>query len=177
MMSSDNGVFSVKCDWPQFLPDYLSGVFATCFPNAQFVYLTRSDILAQAISRYVATVTKYFHTDNRENAEALKKEVPFDYDEISEHMEWLIAMQSDWERFFASEGISPLRLPYEEISEAPADVLHKIAGLIDVDLPKDLVLETEFKVIRTGQNERLRQQFVEEHHRRLEGSRWTLQNA
>ncbi|MBJ3774391.1 Stf0 family sulfotransferase [Acuticoccus mangrovi] len=162
---TENGYFSVKLDWPQFVPLYFSSVFATYLNNANFVYLTRSDILAQAISRYVATVTGYFHTTNEGGVQ--EGVVPFDYEGIRKHLDYLVTMQGDWERFFASEGLLPVRITYEEVATNPTEAFAKIAQAIGAPVPENVVTKTEFGVTRTSENERLRKAFVAEHRQRM----------
>lgn len=169
-LTSDNGVFAVKCDWPQYAPIYAAGLHYAYLKKAKFFYLTRSDILGQAISRYIATETNYFHSVN-ENADALNKKVPFSYEGIREHLDYLVKMQSDWERFFACEGISPHRLHYESIAANPARVIRRIGRVMGMKIAEPKT-ETEYKVVRTEQNVRLRGEFMDEHRQRIESLGW-----
>jgi len=169
-LTSKNGLFGVKCDWPQYAPIYVSGLHAHYLRDAEFFYLTRSDILAQAISRYVATESNYFHSVN-ELPEGGKIEVGFDYDKIRHHMEHLIRMQSDWERLFASEGLKVHRISYEELASDPKKILNEVSSVLGQKIDK-AVVDTDFKVVRTELNEKLREQYVKEHRRRLAAVEW-----
>jgi trehalose 2-sulfotransferase len=169
-LTSAGGLFAVKCDWAQYAPIYVSGLHATYMQDAAFFYLTRSDILGQAISRHIATETNYFHSVN-DNVDALDREVPFSYAKILGHLEHLVKMQSDWERFFACEGIAPVRLVYEDIARDPAQVIRRIADVLGVPLENPQT-ETDYKVVRTKQNDRLRAAFQQEHRRRMRETDW-----
>ena len=172
-LTSEKGVFMAKCDWPQYAPLYASGIHATYMQNAVFFYLTRSDVLAQAISRYIATTVNYFHSPEGKT-DALKEDVPFSYDGIFEHLNHLVRMQSDWERFFACEGILAHRIAYEEIDADPAAVIRRVATALGMSLD-NVKVDTDYKVVRTEQNERLRDAFVTEHRQRVASADWGIQ--
>lgn len=165
---SHEGVFNLKADWLQYSPVYYFGAHSKFFREADFIYLTRSDILMQAISRYVSTETGFFHTGvNADKAHTLEQEIPMDFDKISFHLRHLIQMQAAWEMFFSHEGIAPLRVVYEEVDSNPASVLQRISDYVKKPLPETLTLKTEFEVVRNERNERLREQFVDASRRRL----------
>lgn len=154
------GVFCVKADWQQYTPVYYFGAHQHYFAGASFLYLTRGDILMQAISRYVASETRYFHSTNVKTAHTLKDDVPFDFDRISKHLQTLVGMQSAWEWFFASEGIRPLRITYEELEKDPKEIVRRISAHTGIALkgpPKD---DSEFTVVRNERNDMLREKFV-----------------
>ena len=163
---SAHGHFGVKLDWLQFIPVYYLGAYDYYFRDASFIYLTRGDILMQAISRYISSTTGYFHSTNVEKEETLKEEVPFDFDAIWKHVVHLAEMQKAWELFFAAEGISPLRITYEDIDEDACAVVRRIIAYAGLEEPKKLELETDFKKVRTERNTRLRERVVEEARRR-----------
>ena len=159
-------VFGAKADWLQFAPLYHFGAYERYFRNASYIYLTREDVLAQAISRYIATETGYFHSVNKHLEDTKSVEVEFDFDKLWRHAEHLIEMQSAWERFFATEGISPLRLTYEEVEADPADVLRRISDFVGVALPDPIVVDTDYKKVRNERHEKMKTRAVEEAHRR-----------
>lgn len=159
-------VFGAKTDWLQFAPLYYFGAYERYFRNAHYIYLTREDVLAQAISRYIATETGYFHSVNKHLENTKSVEVEFDFDKLWRHAEHLIEMQSAWERFFATEGISPLRLTYEELEADPADVLRRISDFVGVALPDPVVVDTDYKKVRNERHEKMKAFAVEEARRR-----------
>jgi len=166
------GIFAVKLGWLQFVPIYYFGYFDAYFRSAKLIYLTRGDLLGQAISRYLGSETGYFHTPlNKAEAHTLQQDVPMDFDKITEHLDYLVNVQAAWEQFFSTEGLTPLRVRYEELSADPAAVLGKIADYVGRPLQGDTKLETEFKKVRNERNERLREAYVAESRRRREVSR------
>lgn len=159
-------IFGAKVDWLQFAPLYHFGAYENYFKDATYIYLTRSDILAQAISRYIGTQTGYFHSVNKDKESTRSDEVAFDFDDLWRHVEHLIDMQSAWEYFFATEGINPLRLTYEEIDADPTSVLRRISDFVGVALPDPIVIDTEYKKVRNERNEKMKAMAVEEARRR-----------
>lgn len=76
-------------------------------------------------------------------------------------------MQGDWERFFASEGLSPVRITYEQVASNPTAAFAKIAEAAGSPMPETIITQTEFGVTRTSKNAHLREAFIEEHRRRM----------
>lgn len=149
------GVFGTKVDWLQFAHLYYFGAFDHLFRDAQFVYLTREDVLAQAVSRYVASETGYYHSVNTQFEATRADEVPFDFEKLNRHVEHLIDMQGAWERFFVNEGVRPLRLTYEELEADPADATRRIASFVGARLAEPPALESAYARVRNERHERL----------------------
>ena len=93
-LRTKDGIFTAKVDWLQYIPIYYFGMHDHYFKSAQFIFLTRSDILMQAISRYIATETGYSHSINVEKAHTAGSDISFDFAKITQHIEHLIYMQS-----------------------------------------------------------------------------------
>jgi LPS sulfotransferase NodH len=159
-------LFGVKLDWLQFAPLYYLGAYDHLFTGAKFVYLTRNDVLSQAISRYIATETGYFHSVNKDRENTRDQEIEFNYDKLWSHVEHLVAMQSAWEAFFATEGLMPLRISYEEVDSDPESVVRRIGTYCDLKLPETLVIDTNYKRVRNVRNERIRDLAIAEARRR-----------
>lgn len=159
---SAGGVYGFKCDWQQFVPLYYLGPYDHFFRDAKFVYLTRNDVMAQAVSRYISTETGYFHSVNADKAHTLDDDIALDFDQLKGHLERLITMQGCWEHFFADEGISPLRISYEAIEEDAENVVRRVASFAGINLPPSLELETEYKKVRTARNDVIRAEAIAE---------------
>jgi len=167
---SAGGVYGFKADWPQFVPIYYLGGYDYFFRDATFVYLTRNDVMGQAISRYISTETGYFHSTQTDLVHTTEEDVALDFEKLGEHLDRIIDMQGDWERFFAHEGLSPLRISYEEIDADAGSVVRKIADHADISLPVELALETEYRKVSTDRNERIREQAIAEAKARRTGA-------
>ncbi|MBC2776034.1 Stf0 family sulfotransferase [Parasphingopyxis marina] len=159
---STGGIYGFKADWPQFVPIYYLGGYDYFFRDAAFVYLTRNDVMAQAISRYISTETGYFHSVQADLAHTVEKDIELDFDKLQGHLDRIVDMQGDWERFFAHEGISPLRISYEEIDADAGAVVRKIGSYAGLQLPEDLKLETDYRKVSTERNDRIRTMAIAE---------------
>ncbi|MDQ0503245.1 Stf0 family sulfotransferase [Xanthobacter agilis] len=165
--NTKNGMFSAKVGWPQFNPIYFSGAYRHYFSSAKFVYLTREDILDQSISLFIAQSTGYFHSTSQQRKDQNAEEIHFDFDAIAARVVQFSEMQSNWERFFASEGIRPLRVTYEQLLSDPEDVVRRIGNYINRPMTGNIVTETAFKKISTNKNSQLRDLYIAEHKKRL----------
>ena len=127
-----NGVFGLKANWAQAAVFARQGLFHS--DDIVYVYLTREDLVMQAISLYRAAATGAWSSGDDQGAP------PFDEPAISEWMRWLQAMMEEWEQAFQIYGIEPLRLTYEQLEADPVSAVRTIAGALGVDLPAKLDL-------------------------------------
>ncbi|MEQ3745604.1 MAG: Stf0 family sulfotransferase [Henriciella sp.] len=142
--STDNGVCVIKGDYFQCLPFIFDGLFEQHFDIVKFVFLTREDLLAQAISRYVGTVTGSWSSAQK----AAKTEVPYDRPQIDKQLKFLLDMEEGWRHFFASRGIRPTRMSYEQLTRNLSGKVQQIAKLMNIKLavemqPEDLALKKQ----------------------------------
>ena len=175
--SSPDGLFSTKCDFPQFYPLLASGVFEHYLSNVSWVMLNRNDILLQAISLFIAKKSNYFHTSK----EHLKyrtevNSVEYDYNEILSCLNSIENMRADWERFFQAFSINPLRISYEDLVADAAGTVTDIADFSGFMLPNgsgvevgepgstrsSLATETAIKPVSTQKNLEFKQTFLED---------------
>ncbi len=153
---SANGVFGIKLHIGMLLPLLVEGTFERTLAGAKFLYTTREDLLAQAISFARASITGAWLSKN----EAAPAE--FSFDTIHGAVRHISHMMSQWETFFALHGIDPLRITYEEIDRDVDSVVARVADHLGIALPGP----TQFKKLRdTVQrdliNEAWRKQFLE----------------
>lgn len=132
---SPNGVSALKANFTQIAPFVRAGVFRG-EDAFQFVYLTRTDLVLQAISWYRAAETGSWRSDQTGNGQP----VVFDAAAIWQRLDTLVDMMRDWEVFFAATGVRPLRLTYEQLEEDMPRVLRSIGGLVDVEIPDGSVI-------------------------------------
>jgi LPS sulfotransferase NodH len=125
---SPNGVFAIKGNFVQLAPLMSRGLFTDQFLRYRYVYLTREDVVLQAISLYRAAETGSWTHGQR----GFRPTPQFDAGKISRRAEWLVDMMANWERAFAAFGITPLRVTYEQLESDPAAVLSRVAALMGV---------------------------------------------
>ncbi|AXI47999.1 hypothetical protein C1J03_19535 [Sulfitobacter sp. SK012] len=155
---SKNGVAQIKCDLPQILPFLLDPDCAPVLMQARIVYLTREDLLGQAISRYRGFVSGTWHA--RQDRDTQFAEVPYDYEAITSQVHLITQMMATYERLFAGLNLSPLRITYEEVVTDPGTVMRKIGALVDVD-PGELSLDDgKYRKVAAKNTDALRDQFL-----------------
>tara|TARA_R110002072_G_scaffold139230_7_gene282664 strand:+ start:4157 stop:5014 length:858 start_codon:yes stop_codon:yes gene_type:complete len=87
-----------------------------------WVFLTRNDVMAQAISLLIAEQTGSWQS----GIEA--RGVPeYEFRELSSRIDVITSENMRWERFFAKAGIAPIRICYEQLQSKPENFL-KIIG-------------------------------------------------
>ena len=144
-----NGVFGLKMDLCHMSILLRRGLFWNPEWNWKYIYLTRGDLLMQAISYYTATKTGRW--SSRSAGASLSD---FDEHEIAQHMMYLADLMSRWEFVFGALGIQPLRITYEEIEEASQDTLARCLRHIGVDYPSSKPpVESSYRKQRTSQAE------------------------
>ena len=158
--SSDNGVCTIKGDFFQFLPFIYDGLISRHFDEVKWVFQTRDDILAQAISRYIGSVTGSWSSIQRADA---KQEVVYDREEILKQVEFLLDMETGWKRYFAINRIRPSRISYEQLVRSLPSKIQQICKLMKTESPIDTdTIELNLKKQASGKNEQWAQQLADE---------------
>jgi LPS sulfotransferase NodH len=96
----------------------------------KWVYITREDLLAQAISLVLAEGTQEWTSRTQQRhlfaGVSKRKEADFDPRLIKDRINVIVDDYARWELFFAANGICPLRITYEQINDNIFDVMSKI---------------------------------------------------
>jgi trehalose 2-sulfotransferase len=101
----------------------------------RFVYLRRSDVLAQAVSWLRAEQTGvWFQTGQRGEAQP-GREPRFDFGRIRELARMIGEHNGAWRNWFASAGIQPHQVGYEDLDADPVGVTRGILGFLGLELP------------------------------------------
>lgn len=101
------------------------------FGPTRFIHLTRGDKLAQAVSLLKAEQSGLWHVgaDGSEVERTASAQPPrYDGTAIRQWSETLAGYDTAWTGWFGAEGITPIRLTYEDLSAAPVATLR---GLLD----------------------------------------------
>lgn len=146
---TQQGTFGVKLHWDQVevflhllrLRRGLAGlrdaqVIDAVFPAPSYVFLTREDTLAQAVSWWKAIGSGKWVD---EDARAAKPE--FDADGITGRMRRIGEHNEAWRRWFGANGLEPLHVTYEELAADPAGRARRVLEHVGVDVPADLHVE------------------------------------
>lgn len=141
---SPNGVFGMKSSYLDYEPMLTAGLVGKCLDPIKFIYLTRVDLVLQAISFVKAKQTNIWH-NYLDSASGIQQKGRMDlfYDEnaILQEIDGLITQQHQWERFFSLYSIIPLRITYEDILEDAEALIGKIADFLGVSSVPRISLE------------------------------------
>ena len=115
---SPNQVFGMKTSFSDFEPLLNEGIVSKLFNPVKFVYLTRRDIVLQAISSYIARCSGQWHIyKSKSDNQLALDDIEYDELRILKLVDKLIHERLQWERFFSLYSIEPLRITYEDVLE------------------------------------------------------------
>lgn len=112
--------------------------FEKAFGRVLYIHLSRENKLAQAVSLVKAEQTGLWHIapDGTEiERVAPPKEPQYDFERIKREVVKLETHDAAWDIWFAEQGISPLRIGYENLSSNPAATLLIICEALGVRAP------------------------------------------
>ena len=143
------GVLGVKLHWDQVevfvhllrLRRGLRGatdaeVIAAVFPSPRYLWLTREDAIAQAVSWWRSMRSGKW-TDGR----PVTGEPVFDADGIAGRQRRIEEHTEAWRRWFEQSAIEPLALTYEQLAADPTATIRETLAFIGVSVPPDLAVE------------------------------------
>jgi LPS sulfotransferase NodH len=133
LRTTANGVFGVKAHWDQAAPLLKAGHFARHFGQARFIYLTRRDLLGQAISLALALQTGQYRAGADRTGEPA-----YDFKQICKAMTFVLNQRQGWEQLFALNGLAPLRLVYEDIQDRRSETVGRVCEHLGVDALTEL---------------------------------------
>jgi trehalose 2-sulfotransferase len=126
---TSNGVWGAKVHWHQFvhLRSKLRSIRGSrasdlellrgAFPDLKYVFLTRRDKIAQAVSYDKAQRTNVWHVVRPGGPgaqETAAKPVPFDRERIAHWLTRFAEDESSWLRYFETIGLEPFEVVYED---------------------------------------------------------------
>jgi trehalose 2-sulfotransferase len=123
--------------------------FFVHFPmkDTRIFYLSRRDIILQSISLFRSVKSGIFHS--RAYSDHLTTPVGYDADEIEYWLEHIIQQENGLEHLFSDNGVSPVRLYYEDmISDTPRHTLNQFScELFGADFLGEVIAPVENKKI------------------------------
>ena len=152
---TDNGVFGARIMWgtldhlfdrlASVYPAYAGGDFdllSLAFGHTSFIYLHRDDLLAQAVSWHRAEQTNVWHQVGREESKRPEREPRFDFDQICKLVQTIEEHNSAWRAWFASVGIQPHIVRYEDLNADPVGIACEIIDFLGLKIPPGHLIET-----------------------------------
>ncbi|MDX2110756.1 MAG: Stf0 family sulfotransferase [Verrucomicrobiota bacterium] len=150
------GIFALKTMWDvfsEFLAEarkerkvqtksiYDWSLVSDHFPNPRFIFLSRKNKLAQAISYLKATQTGLWHSINLEEMGGIMPghEASFDPYKIRSTLRNFHEQELGWKKLYWLERIQPMEIVYEDFLMAPLETVQAVAKHVgDIPLPEQL---------------------------------------
>jgi LPS sulfotransferase NodH len=157
MGATSNGVYAVKLFASQFAKFSQRVRWMDLLPNLHFVYLSRDDLLGQAISWARAIKTEQYRS-----TQPVKRAAVYDAGLIRSRLMATVLERAQWETFFARTGIKPVRIVYERFLENRSSHVGLVADLVNVENPVVDERKIDLVVQRDALTEEWRQRFQAE---------------
>jgi trehalose 2-sulfotransferase len=145
--STVNGVFAARIMWEtlgevvaKLAPVDLAfagsdvDIVNRAFGRTRFVYLWRADVVAQAVSLLRAEQTNVWFETEQARQEP-EQEPRFDFGQIRERARLIEEHNTAWRQWFASTGVQPHLVRYEDLDTAPVSITRGVLGFLGLELP------------------------------------------
>jgi LPS sulfotransferase NodH len=155
--STPNGIYGLKVFSQQF-DSTMKARWVERLPELRFIHLEREDLLGQAISLVKARQTQQFTAD-----ELAVRQPAYDKKALDRALHRISEGQMRWRRYFARNGIEPLRLTYEDLIAAPVQAVAGVVKLLG--LPSDICISPKdpgLRVQRDSSSDLWRQAYLNE---------------
>lgn len=145
---SDNGIFGLRLQRPSFAfffshlalvhpgassdRDRFEGVFG----RTLFIHLSRTDKVEQAVSCLKAEQTGLWHVAaDGSDVERIgpPREPEYDGPALQAWVDAMTGYDRDWNAWFASEAIEPVRISYDDLSADPKGTLRRVLAALGLD--------------------------------------------
>jgi LPS sulfotransferase NodH len=130
--ASGNRVFGIKTNYIDFEILVKEKLIGNLLEPVKFIYLTRQDILLQAISSYIARQSGKWHSFVDEEDNISSQDICYNEEEIIQITNNLLLERAQWELFFNLHSIKPLRITYEDILADTEGSIRDVAKFIGV---------------------------------------------
>lgn len=136
------------------------------FPGLRFIWLRRENLLAQAISHYVARKSDVWYVWEDKAPSTERKPVPFDFEGIQDMLKGAEFEEQGWRRLLAGQEADTLVLTYEELAADYQGALTRVLGFLDVPVPEGGLPTPKLRRQADARNEELEQLYLAEAARR-----------
>lgn len=115
LADADTGVFGLELTYFQFemIRELIDLSLHFSWDSIRVFYLSRQDIVAQAVSLYKAVTSRVFHSTDIMDGKI--PSVEYNVEEISYWLEHIVQQEIGLEALFSRLGIVPIRLNYEQM--------------------------------------------------------------
>jgi len=163
------GVFGAELTWPDMLNMFRDPErFIRLVRPDRFIWLTREDIIAQAVSIMAMTQTGVSHTKHTSPDHVVRSQTRLQYNgwHLRRIINRVIWAEHQTENFFRKRQIQPLRLSYENFTSAPPEqILKQLAGHLGVELQSPKPAASGHRQLSGEKNRQFAQRFRAENRR------------
>ena len=158
--SSETGVFGVELSYPQLtclreiIP--LENVVGEDF---KWFYLVRENIVAQAISLYIAKTTGHYHSYMEKSGDIAPE---YDAEEIMNITGILLMQETAFERYFSARRITPVRISYESMMRDKCATVELFRNVLGAGPETEIIDSGVIKKISGDLNEKFEEKFRRE---------------
>jgi LPS sulfotransferase NodH len=131
--------------------------WANQLPNLQWIFLTRDDLVDQAISLVIAQQTGQW----RSGAPMFDQPV-YTEDNIELELTEITRTNGLWKAYFSRNGLSPLQITYESLAADPKGVVDAICRFMNVAFESDGAPVVDVGLQRTQLNVQWKERFLKE---------------
>ncbi len=145
-----NGVFGSKIGggyWKDFLRRLRSradlaalparAALDAVFPDLRYLHLTRRNKARQAVSHWLAIQSGRWTSDDAPSA----AKPSYNFAAIDMLLQEIIFREAVWAEYFASNGIRPFVITYEDFAQAPSAAVKDILDFLEIDRPANFLLQ------------------------------------
>ena len=136
--TSPNGVFGAKAHLFQYGTAFGFDALPTQLPDLHFIWVTRNDSVAQAVS-YTKAVQQdlWTHGGNAGN----DRELVYEFEQIKQFHDRIERENGRWNKFFEQQNLRPHVVVYEEFSLNLLACIEQVLGFLGVDQSDDFSIE------------------------------------
>ncbi|MGB8842753.1 MAG: Stf0 family sulfotransferase [Aliidongia sp.] len=163
--TTKNGVFGVTIHWFQ-LQDAIhrigayvgnkelspSAMLSEALPNLSFIWLTRRDKVAQAVSWYKAIESGNYVKRRDYHETSATAEIPFDFKRISAYLSALKSSDNGWKYFFKQADVRPLLIEYEVLVNNYRDTINTVLNFLQIDTKNLIIDEPKYQKLADDQS-------------------------
>jgi LPS sulfotransferase NodH len=154
--SSPNNVFGMKFLFDQFEPLMDLQAIKKVLQRCKFIWLVRRDVVAQAVSMYIAKRTNHWssHTEDKSK----RKSVEYNEEKIAFFVKYLSNLNFKWTEFLSVNQAEYLEIIYEELLVDTNKICRDICNFCEVKIDREFFLE---KATVKKQGDDLNQKFAD----------------
>jgi LPS sulfotransferase NodH len=131
--TSPEGFFGLKLQWFQYAPVAASKDVARLLRSSRIIWLTRRDLMAEAVSGSIAMTAGQWH--HRPHKPRPETKVKYDVRHVDRALRWILWENFMWERFFRTNALAPLAVSYEDLLADTDGVCRRICLHIGLEDP------------------------------------------